>query len=519
MSGKATVPEADVRAFLADPQTHGLPMGARIERIETHASMVFLAGDRAYKLKKAVKLPYLDFSSLDKRLAAARREVEINRTFSPALYRGLGGVVGQSGALRLAEELNGDRGALVAPLVVMNRFDHAFELDKLADKGALDDAMADRLGIMAAEMGRKAEVRALDWPAEFRAVVLETLEEIEAAPALFDPARAAALRGALTGWLESRHARLADRCAQGAVRRCHGDLHLKNIYCRDGLPQPFDALEFDETLASTDILYDLAFLLMDLHARGMAQAAARVLGTALSLSGDHAGAGLLPGYLTTRALIRAKILATQIAQHPAGGTEGLKAEAGRYFALAETLMAEPAARLVAVGGLSGTGKTSCAFGLAAALGGPCVVVRSDVVRKLLLGIDLFAQAPESGYAPEVSARVYARMLDQAEAALGGGAAVVLDAVFGRAEERAACERLAEKAGVPFQGLWLEAPLDTRLERIEGRGPDASDAGPSLVRRQKGAVPGRADWHRIASTAARPAVVAEALKAIGTEERL
>lgn len=506
-------PEA-VQIFLSRAETHGLASGEKVKRVETHASVVFLAGDRAWKLKKPVIFPYLDFSSRERRLAACRTELAVNRRFSPDLYLGLGAVREGDGGFVLdgpVEVLDGADDTLIEPLVVMRRFTSENQLDRLAGRGCLDAVMADRLGIMAAGAMADAEIRDIDWTAAFAEVINESLGEVESWPDLFDPDGAALLRASLTRWLAETGDLLAGRSAQGHVRRCHGDLHLGNIFCHEGRPVPFDALEFDEVLATTDVLYDLAFLLMDLHARDMPGAAARALSIALCLTDDYAGAGLLPGYMATRAIIRAKITASRFAQ--TGDTQtGLADEARHYFDLAARLLDRPAARLAAVGGLSGTGKTSCAFALAEVLGPDCVVIRSDVVRKHLAGLDLFDTAPESAYASEAGDRVYVAMLAAARQALAAGATVILDGVFADQPRRDACSLLAQECGVRFEGLWLEASHECRLGRVKQRGPDASDAGPSVVRRQEGAVSGAITWHRVPAEGARDAV-AEAARAV------
>jgi len=513
-----TQDQSAVRAMLADPATHGLDPTAEVRQIETHASLVFLAGGRAVKLKKAVRYPYLDFSTLQQRLDAARAELAINRRFAPALYEGLGAVCpdGPGLALHLPKADGHVPEDLVEPVVVMRRFDIRDQLDHVAERGDLTPALADRLGIMAADIADKAEPVTLDWSAEFFEVVRESLGELDEHPSLFDGAMVATVRSFLLAWIDANEATLSQRAAAGWVRRCHGDLHLRNIVAIDGWPVPFDALEFDETLASTDTAYDLAFLVMDLMSRDLHAQAARSLCTALALLDDPAAAALMPVYCATRAIIRAKVLATLIQQDPKDGADQRVDQARAYLALAQRLAGALRPRLVAIGGLSGTGKTTAAMHLAPRLGPVALVIRSDVVRKRLLGLGLFDKAPEASYDRATSERVYQAVREQARTALAAGVPVVLDAVFAKAEERAAAEALAADGKLPFTGAWLDLPVHSREQRIAERGADVSDADAEITRRQEERVSGDIGWSRLAADLPLPALTDRLLALIAEQ---
>jgi hypothetical protein len=313
-----------------------------------------------------------------------------------------------------------------------------------------------------------------------------------------DPAISRRLALALPGALEPYVALVDRRVEAGAIRRCHGDLHLRNIVLIDGKPMPFDAIEFSERIANIDVMYDIAFALMDLCHRGLRPLANRLLNEWLWRIADlpaaphHEALALLPMFLARRASIRAYVDSSVTA---VSGADNGPARAYQRSAMA---FLEPApARLMAVGGLSGSGKTTRALDIAPAIGRApgAVVVRSDVERKRLAGVKLEERMPPGSYTPESSARVYAAMLQRAEQALRGGHSVVLDAVFARPDERAAAEALARKAGVPFEGLWLDVPKDVAQARVARRTGDASDATPAVVERQFDYDLGEITWKR------------------------
>lgn len=471
-----------VLALLAEPRTYG-PGVAAVRRIDTHISAVFLAGDRAYKLKRAVAFPYLDFSSAAKRHAACLAELSVNRRTAPDLYLDVLPVCGEpDGTLKLG----GDPGRAVDWVVVMRRFPDDGLWDSRAAAGNISDDDVRALADAVASFHEAAEITParggtadLSWTADGNAADLAAMFPGDAARDLDRATRAAI----------ARHAGLiAARAAQGAVRRCHGDLHLRNITTVDGRPLPFDAIEFDDRISCIDTLYDLAFLIVDWLRVGRRDFACATLSRYLARRPDEAGLALLPLFLSLRAGIKAKTRAAA----------GAAVEARACFDMACALIAPPPPRLVAVGGLSGSGKSVLAASLAATLepAPGALVLRSDVERKRLAGIDPEAKLPRAAYTREASARVYASLHARARAALAAGHSVVLDAVHADRAERDAAAALAAGVGVPFAGLWLDCPLATRLARVEGRAGDASDADAEIVRKQDAACAPVDDWHVI-----------------------
>jgi hypothetical protein len=488
--------QRDVVAFLRDPSSYG-PGVDRVEVIETHASLVFIAGERVFKLKRAVAYPYLDFSTVDLRRRACAAEVALNRRTAQALYEEVRGV------FRDADGTIGfsPNGEALDWVVVMRRFDQALLFDALAETGGLERYMMDQLADHIAQFHASAEQHFDRGGAAEMADLAEVQYRCLAAPsrAGFSLDRA---EGILKKWQErvAVFAELLDsRRAAGKVRHCHGDLHLRNICLLYGKPTLFDCLEFDEDLASIDVLYDLAFLLMDLEYRGLGHFANRVFNRYLDRGEEDDGLATLPFFLSLRAAIRAHVTATAL-DHANDAEAGAKMarDARRYFDLAERLLQPQPCRLVAIGGLSGAGKSTLAENLAPELGlrPGARVLRSDVTRKLLLGVDPEERLPASAYTREISARVYDALCRKAAVGLAAGYTVVIDAVALTAEERGSFAEVARAAAVPFSGLWLEARPEAMADRIRGRVRDASDASPEILDEQLRHDTGNIDWVRI-----------------------
>jgi hypothetical protein len=480
--------------FLMTPATHG---GAAVERIDTHSAMVFLAGPRALKLKRAVRFDYLDFSTEPLRRAACDAEVRINRPAAPTVYRGVVAVTREAdGSLALD-----GAGTPVDWLVDMARFDQEGLFDRLAARGALDLSLmrplATAIARFHAAAGRRDDhggLAGMTWVVDGNAAGFA-----EQGAGVLDPDLAARLDASSRRELQ-RHGDLLDRRRRdGFVRQCHGDLHLRNIVLLDGRPTLFDAIEFNDAIACGDVLYDLSFLLMDLWRRALPRHANAVFNGYLLETGDLDGLALLPLFLSCRAAVRAKTSATAARVQPDGRrARELQALAREYLAMAQTLLAPAPSRLIAVGGLSGSGKSTLALALAPSIGAVpgALVLRSDEIRKALGGVPATERLGARGYAPEMTARVYRAALERAGRALRAGHSVIVDAVFARSADREAVEAAADAASVPFAGLWLDAPPDVLIGRTAQRGPDASDADAAVVRSQLAEDPGEIRWARV-----------------------
>jgi aminoglycoside phosphotransferase family enzyme/predicted kinase len=484
--------QRDVIAFLSDPASYG-PRLDRVDRIETHISLVFLAGDCAYKLKRTVKYPYLDFSTATKRRVACDRELVLNRRTAPQLYlevRGIGrrpeGTIGWS-----------DEDGALDWVVVMRRFDQALLLESLAEDGRLTAAMIRDLVEHVAAFHAGAEPLFDRGGSDgIAAIEAENDACLRGAGGVLPASRIAELHQRSRAWLGRVAGLLDARRAAGKVRQCHGDLHLRNICLLAGKPVLFDCLEFSEEMASIDVLYDLAFLVMDLLYRGLDELANLVANRYFDLTDEEGGLAALPLFLAMRAAIRAHVVAgTAASQDSADNAARQANKAQGYLDLALMLLAPRPLRLIAIGGMSGTGKSTIAQRLAPLMGlrPGARVLRSDVIRKRLRGVLPETRLPPTAYTEDISRRVYDAICDQAAGALRAGYCAIIDAVSLTPEERSSFAAIATAAGVPFSGIWLEAPAQTMAIRIGARTSDASDATVAVLQQQLRHDPGFIDW--------------------------
>jgi aminoglycoside phosphotransferase family enzyme/predicted kinase len=490
------IAQADVVTFLCRPDVHGLKTEA-VERLDTHISVVFLAGRRAYKMKRAVTFPYLDYSTLDFRRAACERELLLNRRTARSLYRAVVAVTRQpDGSLAL-----GGGGEPVEWLVEMTRFDQDALFDRMAGAGRLDRALTARLARAVASFHERAQPRRdCDGASTVRRVVDgNLLEMLDQGAGTLDPDRCRALHARSSDEVERLSFLMDARRMHGLVRQCHGDLHLHNVVLIDGEPVLFDAIEFNDDFACIDVAYDFAFLLMDLLHRNLRPHANAALNAWLDERRDYASLMLLPLYLSCRAAIRSKVSLAEAAVQPAAASaEALRRDARAYLQLAERVLTPVPASLTAIGGFSGSGKSTLAAAMAPALGAlpGAVVLRTDVIRKRMFGVEELHRLPSSAYEPDVTAQVYARLFHAAEACLRSGQSVVLDAVFGDPVHRETAGRVAADAGVPFTGLWLDVPWRVAARRLRARVADASDATVDVLRTQVKSRTGRVQWVRV-----------------------
>ncbi|MGD9738628.1 MAG: AAA family ATPase [Bauldia sp.] len=503
--------QSETLAFLGESATHG---GHEVTRIDTHGAIVFLAGDRAVKLKRAVKFPFLDFTTVDRRKAACDAEIRVNRPAAPDIYLGVEAITrNHRGELAIDGP-----GTVIDHVVIMRRFDETQTLDRLAANGMLTTAIVPALAEAVLASHRAA---ALHDGAPWLRQLGVYLDQNEAAfaeyPELFPVEAVARLSAASRATLAALVPLVERRGRLGFVRRCHGDLHLRNIVLIDGRPTLFDAIEFDEAIAISDVFYDLAFLLMDLWHRGLRAEANDLFNRYVAATGDDHidGLALLPLFISIRAGIRAKVTAATIAHGRSEERAEIAREAGEYFELACAVMASPTPRLVAIGGLSGTGKSTLAAALAPLLGGApgALLLRSDVERKALFGVAETERLGSDAYAAAVTADVYERIQRKARIAIEAGRSVILDAVHARPEERAEAETVAAALGVPFDGLWLEAPEAELVARVTARTGDASDADAAIVLRQLEYDVGSVGWHRVDAHGGADAVAERARAAL------
>ena len=492
--------------FLSRPETFRLT--DPVEVIETHISLIFLAGDRAFKMKRAVRLPYVDFSTPALRMAACEKEVALNSATAPGLYLGVRRIVRDSTG-KLAFDGAGD---LVEAVVEMVRFDQNCLFDRMAAAGELTPKLMEEVAHMVARFHAEAP-RAREKGAASMRAVLDINEAGFSTSHVFTPDEVGASAARFRAELE-RHAGLLDRRASaGKIRRCHGDLHLRNICMFNGAPRLFDCIEFNDRIATVDVLYDLAFLLMDLWHRDLRDFANVVMNRYLDETGDDDGFALLPFFMAVRAAVRAHVTATQV-EESGLKSEELVATARSYFELAHALLEHVPPAIVAIGGLSGSGKSTIAEALAPRIGAPpgARLVESDRLRKAMFGVSAETRLDVEAYRPEVSAKVYRALGDRGRAVLQQGGSVVADAVFDRPENRTLIEAAALQSGAEFTGIWLEADAGTLLRRVRERTGGASDATAEIVQQQLGRDAGEIGWNRVDATGT-PAEIVNAILAL------
>lgn len=480
----------------AAPQAETIALLRRLsggEPVETHISLVFIGHDTVWKLKKAVRLPFLDFTSLEARHHFIQRELELNRPAAPGLYRDVVPVVRYpDGTLALAEAEGGQ--PVVDWVLRMAPVPPADFLDAIAESGNFtpdsQDAVADAVAAY------HAALRPLpDATPPMRQIAIGNVPS--ALQAGLDPAAVHAWRDAELAALDALAPWLRERAQAGYVRRAHGDLHLGNLCLWQGRPVPFDALEFDETLATIDLAYDLAFLLMDLDHRVSRAAANRVMNRYIARTGD---AGLVRGlaaFLSMRAMVRAHVEARS----------GHTGRSKPYLDAALAYLRPVRPVVVAVGGLPGTGKSTLARAIAPQLGRApgALVLRSDEIRKRQHGVPPEQRLPAEAYTEAASMAVFTTLAEDAGRAAAGGQCVIADATFLDPAHRQAIENAARQAGVPFIGLWLQAPMPELERRVIARSGDASDATLTVLRQAAEHASGPSAWQSIDAVSAATAL--------------
>jgi aminoglycoside phosphotransferase family enzyme/predicted kinase len=442
-----------------------LALRLHAQLLETHISWVLLLPQLAYKIKKPVRLPFLDYSTAERRGYFCAEEVRLNRRLAPSLYLGVSRITGDA----VAPEIDGD-GPVVDYAVRMRRFPPGALLSEQAQAGPLAPELVDRLAQRLADFHLAAPVSANG----HRVVPLGDRAQaaLAGATALFTVAE----REALQAWIAGEAARIAPlwqaRRHAGFVREGHGDLHLANLVVLDGEVAAFDCIEFDDALRWIDVMEDVAFTLMDFVACGRADSGWRFFNGWLERTGDYAGVAGLRLCLVYRALVRAMV---EQLREP-GGARALR---HAHCALAFSAGAQP--MLAVTHGLPGSGKTFHSQQWLQERG--AIRIRSDVERKRLHGLAPLADSQAQGvdiYTAQASERTYERLYALAANALAAGWPVVLDAAFLRRAERDAAQAVARAAGVPFAILDCQAPPQVLRERLRGRRGDASEADEAVL---------------------------------------
>ena len=430
--------------------------------IETHISWVLLVGDRAFKLKKPVRLPFVDYSTLQARRHCCEEELRLNRRLAPSLYLDVVAITGSADAPAI-----GGFGPAIEWAVRMRRFpEGSLFSERLRDR-RLGESEVDACAALLAGFHREAPVARAD-----SGFAGATQRAARAAAALAGASAAASTDevALLARWLRAQAQRLAPHWAErlrgGHIRECHGDLHLSNLIVVDGDVSAFDGIEFDPALRWIDVIDDIAFPVMDLRARGRVDLAFRLLNAWLDATGEHGGLPGLRHALVYRALVRAQVECLR----------GREASARRYVEAALRWVRHGPPWLAFMHGLPGSGKSFVSQAMLQAQG--TIRLRSDVERKRLFGLPATADSRASGqdiYGEEATKRTYDRLFSLARTALDAGWPVVLDAAFLRRHEREAAVALARQARVPWRIVHCEATDEVLRTRLRQRRGDASEA--------------------------------------------
>ena len=455
----------------------GLPV------IETHISYVLLDGTFAYKIKKAVNLDFLDFTTLPARRFYCAEELRLNRRLAPSLYLGVVPITGTEDA----PVLDG-HGTAIEYAVKMRQFDQDGLLSRVLARGELTPARVDEIAAAVASFHGRAARAAPDAPFGRPAGVMRPVRQnFVQMLAAVGPAGDRAQLEQLFAWTEAEAERLTpvfeQRNREGFVRECHGDLHLGNIALVDGAATLFDCIEFSPSMRWIDVMSDVGFLVMDLRDHCRPGHAARLLSAYLETTGDYAGLAVLRFYVVYRALVRAKIACLRIAQTEDAGERGrLLDEYRTYLALA-TAETSPAHRgIVITHGVTGSGKTTRAREVVESAG--AVRIRSDVERKRLAGLDAGARTGSAVgggvYTDDASRHTYLRLAALAGEIVTAGYPVVVDAAFLERWQRDLLRRTAAGLHVPFAILDCTAPEPVLRARVRQRLEDGRDASEATI---------------------------------------
>lgn len=472
---------------LQNPALYDHPI-TNFKVIETHISWVILTGEFAYKIKKPVDFGFLDFSTLEKRKFYCQEELRLNQTIAPHIYLDVLTIHGSEENPNL-----GNDGPVIEYMLKMREFSQDLLFNQLLAKELLTrdhiSQLAKKLGEIHLQANRNAPA-ALGTAEQVHEPVVQNFDQCE--PFLTLPTDLAQLKQ-LRNWANEQYDLLVpilrERKELGFIRECHGDLHLGNIALLNGQATPFDCIEFNEPFRWTDVMADVAFLLMDLEDKGRYDFAHCALNQYLAITGDYRGLFVLRYYHAYRAMVRAKIaLFSMPTVNNEQERDQLLQPYRRYATLAEQDTHAPTPFLFIMHGLSGSGKSTVAQKIVEQIG--AIQIRSDIERKRLAGLPAHARSNSSVndelYSVEKNTSTYAHLADLAQNIIKAGYNVIVDATFLLESERQQFQELATQLKVPFVILHCDAPserLQTIVERRAKQGKDASEANLAVLAMQ------------------------------------
>jgi len=469
---------------MKQPEFYPHPVQTPIDLIQTHVSYVFLTGDYAYKVKKAVNFGFLDFSTLEKREHFCWQELEMNKPQAPEIYLEVLPITQKGDRLVL-----GDESQPVEYTLKMRQFPQDALFSQRFEQGKLTTTDMENLGRVVAQFHAHTQtndyIRSFGTPAKIREGFDENYQQTKnyigrvQTQQQFNETKQFSDR-----FFAQRQAVLEQRLENNQIRECHGDLHLRNICLWQDQIQLFDRIEFNEPFRFVDVIYDIAFAVMDLEARGAKDLGNVFLNTYLEQTGDWQGLQVLPLYLCRQAYVRAKV--TSFLLDDSGVPEETKQEAAKtaadYYRLAWEYTKTNSGQILIMSGLSGSGKSTVARQLAQQLG--AIHLRSDAVRKHLAGIPLEQKGTDELYTPQMNQKTYDRLLDLGIMVAQQGFPVILDAKYDRQALRGDAIAKAQANQLPLRILHCTAPMEVLRDRLSSRTGDVSDATADLLSRQQ-----------------------------------
>ncbi|MCZ4408165.1 AAA family ATPase [Cryomorphaceae bacterium 1068] len=469
--------------FLKDSESYPHETNADIKHLETHISHVYLCGDYAYKMKKSLDLGFLDFTSLEKRKFYCEEELRLNSIFAPELYLEVVPIYEKDGQFSFQQ-----KGRVVEYVLKMKEFEQEQILSRIVERGDFTAELFTELAQKLARLHQKGvsseEINSFASVGNIRKIALQNFAQTDKYKGKCISEKSFERIQKFTLNFINEHKVLFDaRRQSGKIRECHGDLHLNNICLYKGEILFFDRIEFNEEFRNIDVVYDLAFLVMDLHFRKQFSLATRVINEYFEQSGDYEGAALLNFYAGMRAYIRGKVISFRSDNSEITDQEKdeNRAEARAYFDLAESYATDQKAKLWITSGLSGSGKSTVARRIAAEK--QFLIIRSDALRKHLTGVPLYEKGPEQIYNSEISQATYNKMIELADFLSSFGISVILDARFDNRKMRSKAMNLAEKKQLDFKIVYCQADPQVLKRRLDQRSGDVSDADASLIDQQ------------------------------------
>jgi uncharacterized protein len=460
--------------------------------MQTHASIVLLTGEFAYKLKKPVNFGFLDYSTLAKRQHFCQEELRLNQRGAKELYLEVVAILvsrGFSNAKQDDRYYLGEDGEIVEYAVKMLQFPQENLLSNMFESGQIADEDIEEMGRVVAEFHSRARtdeyISSFGKVDRIKASIDDNYRQTEKYIDRAQTLQQFTENKAYTDRFLSEHSQLfLDRIEGGFIRECHGDLHLRNICHWQNKILLFDCIEFNEPFRFVDTMYDVAFAVMDLEARGRKDLANRFLNTYAEQTGDWAGLQVLPMYLSRQAYVRAKVTSFLLDDVGISATERAAAAktAGDYYRQAWEYTRSRQGRIIMMSGLSGAGKSTVGKQIARSLGG--VQLRSDAVRKHLGGIPLLAKGDASLYTPEMTAQTYQQVLELGTKLAARGFTVILDAKYDRQSLRTAVVDAATTGEIPLQIVHCTAPESVLRDRLVQRTGDIADATVDLLASQQ-----------------------------------